>query len=122
MYYSIVDINQKTKEDKIDSMQKIEGKTKLNFYQNIKNQYVEKIQRRQKGFYQFEEDPFSRNGQTIGKTFQVISIFMKILQIRPRDLSMNLNFYDLCFTVIENLTEDDKIEISDESFRCFCPI
>ena len=43
----------------IDKPQISKGKTKLKFYQNIRNYYVEMNHRRKSNAFQFEEDVFS---------------------------------------------------------------
>ena len=51
----------------IDKIQQLKGKIKLNFYKIINLYYEEMNIRRQSGIFQFEEDPFSKNVQGIGK-------------------------------------------------------
>ena len=77
-------------------------RTKSNFSQNISNYYGEMIIRRQKGIFQFEEDPFSINVQGVGKIYHEVLIIMKLLQTKSQVKSMNNNYYyDLFYTVIK---------------------
>ena len=65
-------------QDMIIKIQSLKGKTKLNFYQNINFHYDEMSIIKQNGTFQFEENPFSKDVQGIGKTYQeffVIEIF-----------------------------------------------
>ena len=46
-------------EDMIKKLQSLKGKTKLKFHKNLINYFIEMNIRRQKGNFQFEEDPFA---------------------------------------------------------------
>ena len=67
--------------------------------------------RRQSNTFQFEEDSFSKNGESIIKNYHEVLLLKKILQTKPQDKSVNTNFNDMHYTVIRN--RDDK-EIVDE--------
>ena len=62
----------------------------------------------------FDEDPFAKNTQGISKIYHEVLMLMKFLQTKPEVKSMNINYYDLYYTVIENGKEkeilDDKFE------------
>ena len=70
--------------------------------------------RRRKGNFQFEEDPFSKNDQGIRKIFHEVIVLMKFLQTKPIVKNMNTNCYDLCYTVVK---KRDEKEIVDNQFE-----
>ena len=57
----------KSTEGLIKKLQRLKGKTKLKLYQNKINYYDEKNNKRQINTLQFEENPFGKNVQGIGK-------------------------------------------------------
>ena len=58
-----------SKEDIIDKLQSLKGKTKLKFYKNIGTYYIEM---KNKNFQTQYEDPFSRNAQGISKIYHEV--------------------------------------------------
>ena len=100
----MVNIKYNSTEDMIDKLQSLKGKRKLKFYKNIKNYYVEMKNRN----FQTQEDPFSKNAQGINKIYHKLLLLMKFLQTKPQVKNMNINYYDLYYTVIK--TRDDKNE------------
>ena len=54
--------------------------------------------------FQFEEDPFAKNVQGIGKQFLEVSLLKKFLQTKPHVESMNIKKNGLYKTVIKKLT------------------
>ena len=58
-----------TTEDMINKLRSLKGKTKLNFYQKINKYYDETTWRRQRFYFQFEEDLFAKTIHMIGKIF-----------------------------------------------------
>ena len=82
-------------------------KTKLNFYQNISNYYDEMNIRRQNGSFQFEEDHFSKNVESISKICHEVSLLEKLLQVKPQIKSMKIEYSDLYCTVIKNRVEKE---------------
>ena len=66
--------------------------------------------RRQNGKFQFEEDSFSKNVQSIEKTYHEILLLLNFLQTKPQVKNMNIIFYGLCYTVIKN-REDKEIVV-----------
>ena len=67
----------------INKLQQLKGKTKLNFYKNISNYYIE-IKR--KNFQTYQQDPFAKNAQGISKIFHEILLLMNFLQTTPHRL------------------------------------
>ena len=51
----------------INKLQSLKRKTKIKFYQTLNVFYDEMNIRRQSGKFQFQEDPFSKNVEGIGK-------------------------------------------------------
>ena len=52
--------------------------------------------------FQTQEDPFSKNAQGISESYHEVLLLMKILQAKPQNKKMNINYYDLYYTVIKN--------------------
>ena len=75
--------------------------------------------------YQSQQDLFSRNAQGISKIYHEVLLLMKFLQTKPQIKNMNINYFDLYYTVIktrdgnkgiDNQNEDDYhdyIDIND---------
>ena len=111
----MVNTKNKLTEDLINQFQQLKGKTKLKFYQNISNYFDKRNFRRQSDTFQFEQDPFSKHVEGIGKSFHEVLLLVNFLQSKPQDKILNNNFYDLYYTVIENRNEietlnDDEYE------------
>ena len=94
-------------EDLINKVQQLKGKTKLKFYKNISN-YYDNLN------IKFDEDPFAKNAQGFSKIFHEVFKLMNFLQTKPQVKNMNINYYDLYYTVIKN--GDDK-EIVDTQYE-----
>ena len=105
--------NTNTTEDVIDKLQTLKGKTKLKFYKNISNYYDEMVNKN----VRFEEDPFAKNAQGIGKIYHEVLMLMRFLQTKPQVKNMNIKYYDLYYTVIKNRDEKeiviDKVNEND---------
>ena len=86
----------------INKLQSLKGETKLKFNQNFSDCYDEMNIRRQSGTFHFEEDPFSRNVEGIGRIYQEVLLLMNFLRTTPSVKGMNNNYYDLCYTVGKN--------------------
>ena len=95
----------------IIKLQDLKGKTKLKFYKNISNYYIEMKNRN----FQTQEDPFSRNAQGISKIYHEVLLLMKFLQTKPKVKNMNINYYDLYYTVIKTRDENKDIDIQYEN-------
>ena len=68
--------------------------------------------RRQSGTFQFEEYPFSKNVQGIGKICQEVLLLRNFLQTKLQVKSMKNNYYDFYYTVRKS--RDDKKIVDDE--------
>ena len=82
----------------INKIQQLKGKAKLNFCKSISN-YFDNMN------FRFDEDPFAKKAQGISKIYHEVLKLMKFLQTRPQVKNMNLNYYDLYYTVIKNRKE-----------------
>ena len=52
--------------------------------------------------FQFEQDPFSKNAEGIGKIYHGVLLLMKVLDNKLQIKIMKINFYDLYYTVIKS--------------------
>ena len=66
----------------------------------------------QSGNLQFEEDHFSNSVQGFGKNYHEVLLWLKFLQTKLKVKSMNINYYDLYYTVLKN--RDDKEIVNDK--------
>ena len=96
-------------EDMINKLQSLKGKTKLKFYKNISNYYIEM---KNKNFQTNNQDPFSRNSQSISKIYHEVLLLMKFLQTKSQVKNMNIKYYDLYYTVIK--TRDGNKDIDNQ--------
>ena len=101
-------------EDIINKLQEIKGKTKLKFYKNISNYYVEM---KNKNYQTQDQDPFSKNTQGISKIYHEVLLLMKFLQTKPKVKNMNINYYDLYYTVIKTRDENRDIDNQYENYE-----
>ena len=62
-----------TTEDMINKLQALKVRTKLKFHQNTSTYCNEMNYRRQSITFQFEEDPFAKNVQGIGRIIHEVS-------------------------------------------------
>ena len=62
--------------------------------------------------FQTQQDPISKNAQGISKTYHEVILLMKFLQTKPQVKIMNINYYDLYYTVIK--TRDEKKDIDNQ--------
>ena len=93
--------------DMIVKLQEMKGISKLNFHKYISNYYDEMKHRN----FQTEEVPFSKNAQGISTIYHEVLLLMKFLQNKPQVKKMNINYYDLYYTIIKN--RDEKKIMND---------
>ena len=93
-------------EDMMNKLQSLKGKTKLKIYKNISNYYIEMKNKN----FQTQEDPFSINAKGISKIYHEVLLLMKFLQTKPQVRIMNINYYDLYYTVIKNRDKNKDID------------
>ena len=108
----MVNTTYNSSEDTIKKLQELKGKTKLKFYKNISNYYIEM---KNKNFQTNNQDPFAKNAQGISKIYHEVLLLMKFLQTKPQVKNMNINYYDLYNTVIKVRDENRDIDIQNEN-------
>ena len=100
----------------INEVQKLKGKTKSKFHKNISN-YYDGMNVKNFGF---EKDPFFKNAQSISKIYHEVLLLTIFLQTKPQVKNMNINCYDLYYTVIKNRDKknnvDDKYENNENVY------
>ena len=73
--------------------------------------------------FQSQHGPFSKNAQGISKIYHEVLLLMKILQTKPQIKIMNINYYDLYYTVIkvrdENKDIDNQYEDDENDYIIF---
>ena len=119
IYINMVNTTYNSTEDMINKLQSLKGKTKLKFYKNISNYYTEMKNKN----FQTQEDPFAKNAQGISKIYHEKLLLMKFLQTKPKVKNMNINYYDLYYTVIKtrdgNKDIDNQYENDDNDYINF---
>ena len=117
IWMNMVNTNYDSSEDMIKKLQELKGKTKLKFYKNISNYYKEM---KNKNYQTNNIDPFSRNARGISKIYHEVLLLMNFLQTKPQIKEMNINYYDLYYTVIrirdENKDIDNQYENDDNDY------
>ena len=103
----MVNTNYNTTQEMIEKLQLLKGKTKLKFYKNISNYYIEM---KNKNFQTNNQDPFSRNSQGISRIYIEVLLLMKFLQTKPQVKKMNINYFVLYYTVIKTRDENKNID------------
>ena len=106
IYINMSNTNYNSTEDMINKLQELKGKTKLKFYKNISKYYTEMKNKN----FQTQQDPFSKNARGISKIYHEVLLFMKFLQTKPQIKNMNINYYDLYYTVIKTRSENKDID------------
>ena len=84
MRFTMMNIKFETTEEMNKKLQRAKGKTKLNIHKKISIYYDQLIHLRQKIFFQFEEDPFSRNAHGIAFIKHEALFLKKTLQTKPQ--------------------------------------
>ena len=118
IWLNMVNTTYNSTEDVISKLQQLKGKTKLKFYKNISNYYTEM---KNKNFCFPKQDLFSKNAQGISKIYHEVLLLMKCLQTKPQVKNMNINYYDLYYTIIKTRKEkvDDQYENDYINFHDF---
>ena len=109
IYYSVVNRIYNSSKNMIDKLPQLKGKTEIKFYKIISYYYDEMNIRRQSGTFQFEEDPFSKNVQGIGKYYHEVLVLIKFLQTKPQVKNLNINYYELYYTVIRSRDDNEVV-------------
>ena len=58
---------------------------------------------------------FARNAQSISKNYHEVILILKILQTKPQVNNTNINYYDLCYTIIKNRDENEIVDNQNEN-------
>ena len=90
----------------IDKLQQLKGKTKLKFYKNINNYYIEKKNKN----FQTQQDPFSKNARDFNKIYHEVLLLMKFLQTKPQFKNMNIEYYNLYYSVIKSRNKKKDVD------------
>ena len=61
------------------------------------------------------EDLFAKIAQSISKIYHEVLLLLKCLQMKPQVKSMNINYYDLYYTVIKNRDEKEIVDYQYEN-------
>ena len=109
IWMNMFNTNYNSTEDMINKLQSLKNKTKLKFYKNIYNYYIEM---KNKNFQPHHEDLFSKNAQSISKIYHEVLLLLKLLMTKPQVKNMNINYYDFYYTV--NKTRDENKDIDNQ--------
>ena len=101
IWMNMVNTTYNSTEDMNKKLQELRGKTKIKIYKNISNYYKEMKNRN----FQTQEDPFAKIAQDVSKIYHGVLLLMKFLQTKPQVKNMNINYFDLYYTVIKNRKE-----------------
>ena len=107
IFINMVNTYYNSTEDMINKLQELKGKTKLKCYKNISNYYIEM---KNKNFQTNNQDPFAKNAQGISKIYHEVLLLMKFLMTKPEVKNMNINYYDIYYTVIKTRDENKDID------------
>ena len=102
IWNNMVNTEYNSTEDMVNKLQGLKGKIKLKFHKNKSNYYDEMKLKN----FQTQEDPFSKNAQGFSKIYHDVLLLMKYLQTKPQVKNMNINYYELYYTVIKNRDEE----------------
>ena len=76
-----------------------------------------------RNFQSQDQDPFAKNSHGISKIYHEVLLLMKFLQTKPKVKDMNINYYDLYYTVIktrdENRDKDNQYENDENDYINF---
>ena len=65
--------------------------------------------------FQTQEDPFAKNAEGISRIHHEVILVMNFLQTKPQVKNMNINHYDLYYTVIKIRNENKDIDNQNEN-------
>ena len=60
--------------------------------------------------FKTQEDPFAKKARGVSKIYHEVAILMKFLQTKPQVKNININHYDLYYTVIKNRDEKGDVD------------
>ena len=111
IWLNLINTNYNSTEEMSNKLQKLKGKTILKFYKNIRNFYNGMKNKN----FQTQQDPFAKNAQGISKFYHEVFLLMKLLQTKPQIKNMNINYYDLYYTVIKVRDENKDVDYQYEN-------
>ena len=94
----------------INELQELKGKTKLKFYKDISKYYDEMNIRN----FNIEQDPFNENAEGISDIYHEVLLLMKFFQTKPQLKNLNINYYNLYYTVIRNKDIKETVKNKNE--------
>ena len=97
----MVNTTYKSTEDMINIIQDLKRKSKLKFYKNLSNYYDNRNIR-------MDKDPFSKIARGIIGIYHELLLLLKFLRKKPEVKNVNINYYDLYYSVIKN-KDDNKL-------------
>ena len=103
--FSMMNTKNKTIKDMINKLEKLKGKTKLEFQQDFIKYYDAMNYLRTS--LQFEEDPFSINAKDVAFLMHE-ALLRKLFQTIPQSKKKNINYFDLYYTIILNLSNEGE--------------
>ena len=106
IYINMVKTNYNSTEEMINKLQNLKGKTKLKLCKNLSDYYIEMKNKN----FQTQEDPFNKNAQGISKIYHEVLLLMKFLQTKSQVKNMNINYFDLYYTIIKTRDENKDID------------
>ena len=107
IWMNMINTTYNSTEDMITKLQELKGKTKIKFYINISNYYDEMKNR---NFQTQGQDPFSKNAQGVSKIYHEVLLLLKFLQTKPQVKNMNIDYYDLYYTVIKTGIDNEDVK------------
>ena len=102
--FPILKLNFETISDMINKMQSIKDKTELKYWQKICDCFDQVKDITQSGHFQFGEDPFSKNVQSLAFLLNEALLLINCLQVKPQERIRNKNYNDLYYTISSYLS------------------
>ena len=115
IWMNMVNTTYNSTEDMIEKLQQLKDKTKLKIYKNITDYYIEMKNRN----FQTQEDPFSKNAQGVSKMYHEVLLLMKFLQTKPQVKNMNNTYFDLYFTVLKTINDNEIVNDNENDYINF---
>ena len=106
VWRNMVNTTYSSTDDMINELQELKGKTKLGYYRNRGNYYNEKKNRN----FQTQGDPSAKNARGMSEIYHEKILLMKFLQTKPQVKNMNIDYYNLYYTVIKTRVEKEIVD------------
>ena len=108
---NMVNTTYNSTDDMIINLQQLKGKRKLKIYK--KNIYYNEMKNKN---FQTQQNPFAKNAQGISNIYHELLLLMKFLHTKPQVKNMNINYYDLYYTVIKVRDENKDLDSQYEDY------